>query len=92
MQPRLNCVGLAVSGRRKKLALTLDEMATRSQILGWDIDKRILSRIEVGSRRVSDNEVYYLAIILQCEIASLYPNREEMDRTYRRSNPAKRKR
>ncbi len=92
VKERLNCVGLAVSGRRHKLGLTLEEIATRAQILGWDVDKKILSRIESGTRRVIDAEAYYLAVTLKCSIPDLYPSRNQMDAEFLRVNPPKRKR
>jgi len=92
VKQRLNCVGLAVAGRRHKLGLTLEEIATRAQILGWDIDKKILSRIESGTRRVTDAETFYLAVTLKCSIPDLYPPRKHMDSEFLRVNPPKRMR
>lgn len=62
--PALNVVGEALRTVRAAADLTQDELATKCQRQGWDIDRMIVTKIETGRRRVSDAEVKLLADIL----------------------------
>ncbi len=65
MKPkRKNIVGPYVKTARisGKLKLTQDKLAVRLQLLGWtDCDRFTISKIELGTRRVTDHEVELLS-------------------------------
>jgi len=58
---------------REKRGWTQDDLAQKAQLIGWDISRATISKIEAGVRRVYDSEVWHLAKLLECEIAALYP-------------------
>lgn len=73
-----NIVGQMV--RRARLArtprLSQQLLAVRLQMLGWDIDRFGVSKIERGVRRVTDKEVVLLAEALGISAAALLPGVE----------------
>lgn len=61
---RKNLVGNSVKIFRQKghPKLTQDALAVRLQLLGWEeCDRFTVSKIELGTRRVTDFEVYLLS-------------------------------
>ncbi|HUW08755.1 MAG TPA: helix-turn-helix transcriptional regulator [Anaerolineae bacterium] len=74
----LNIVGRMV--RRARVAptprVTQQALAVRLQMLGWDIDRFGVSKIERGARRVTDREVLLLAEALGISVAVLLPGVE----------------
>ena len=63
-----NLVGNSVKITRKKnhLKLTQNGLAVQLQLLGWaDCDRFTISKIELGTRRVSDFEVKLLSKALK---------------------------
>lgn len=70
---RKNTVGLAVREKRLALGLDQDELAARLGRIGWTTSENVLSKIEAGFRRVSDEEVVFLAIALRVPISDLFP-------------------
>ena len=57
---RNNIVGVAVREYRKQLRISQRELADRLQIIGLDIDKNAVQRIESGQRFITDIELIYL--------------------------------
>ncbi len=53
--------------------LTQEQLAARLQLLGWDINRAGLSKIEARLRCVTDLELPFIAQALKVEIADLYP-------------------
>ena len=47
------------------------ELADRLQLVGLDIDKNAIQRIECGKRFVTDIELVVLAIVLRCDLEQL---------------------
>lgn len=70
---RKNIVGLAVREKRHALDLDQDELAARLGRIGWTTSENVLSKIEAGFRRVSDEEVVFLALALRVSISDLFP-------------------
>ncbi|MBI1881554.1 MAG: helix-turn-helix transcriptional regulator [Chloroflexi bacterium] len=62
-----NIIGQKVREARFKHqpALTQEELATRLQRLGFDIDRVGISKIETGLRQIHDHEIVLLAQALE---------------------------
>ncbi|MDD6396497.1 MAG: helix-turn-helix transcriptional regulator [Firmicutes bacterium] len=57
---------------RKKMNLSQREVADKLQIMGYDIDKNAIQRIESGQRFVTDIEVQALAAVFDVSIPELF--------------------
>jgi transcriptional regulator with XRE-family HTH domain len=70
-----NIVGPQVRKIRYHLGITQEALAARCGVLGWDLSRGTLSKIEAQLRCVNDSELEILAKSLRVEIAKLYPNK-----------------
>jgi len=61
MKPPRNIVGPVVREMREKKGLTQPELAAKINILGWDISRETLAKIEAQIRWVADFEIPFLA-------------------------------
>lgn len=61
---RNNLCGLRVARYRKELHKSQRELADALQLLGLDVDKNAIQRIEAGKRFVTDIELVQLAKVL----------------------------
>lgn len=68
-----NAVGPQVQKHRFRLKLTQLALATRCNLLGFDIGRETVSQIERGARGVSDLEMILLARALKVELKDLVP-------------------
>ena len=68
---RNNIAGIKVAELRKGLRISQRELADRLQIIGLDIDKNAVQRIESGQRFVTDIELEYLAKVFGITIEEL---------------------
>ena len=68
-----NVVGPQVRKRRRSLGLEQVDLAARLQILGWEIDRAGVSKIESQFIWVSDFEMLYLSEALKIEVTALLP-------------------
>ena len=66
-----NLCGGKVSQARKELGISQRELADRLQLIGLDVDKNAIQRIEAGKRFVTDIELVALAQVLQLSVDSL---------------------
>lgn len=57
---------------RKQLRISQRELADRLQIIGLDIDKNAVQRIESGQRFITDIELIYLAQVFNITVEELY--------------------
>lgn len=55
-----NLCGKSVTKYRNELGISQRKLADKLQILGLDVDKNAIQRIEAGKRFVTDIELYYL--------------------------------
>lgn len=55
-----NLCGKNVAKFRNELGISQRKLADKLQILGLDVDKNAIQRIEAGKRFVTDIELYYL--------------------------------
>lgn len=69
---RNNIVGVAVREYRKQLRISQRELADRLQIIGLDIDKNAVQRIESRQRFITDIELIYLAQVFNITVEELY--------------------
>lgn len=68
---RNNICGIQLAARRKVLGKSQREIADALQLLGLDVDKNAIQRIEAGKRFVTDIEVVYLAKVLNVSYEDL---------------------
>ena len=68
----MNIVGPTVKQIREKQRLTQEALAARYNLLGWDISRSTLAKIEVQLRRVKDTEAAMLARALKVDIGEMY--------------------
>lgn len=71
---RCNIVGERVRLLRKHAGLSQEELAAKIQLEGLDLTQKAVSRIETGSRIVSDYELLYLCRALNVSLAELLPD------------------
>jgi transcriptional regulator with XRE-family HTH domain len=71
-QPGRNCVGHNVRTLRKKRGITQEVFAGHCQLLGWDLTRSTLSKIEACLRCVTDYEIVLLARALRVSEAELF--------------------
>jgi transcriptional regulator with XRE-family HTH domain len=69
-----NIVGPRVRTARvaKKPKLTQAALAARVQLLGWDVSRGGVAKIEAGVRQVTDKELVLLAQALDVSVAWLF--------------------
>ena len=67
-----NVCGRNVAAMRKKLNISQRELAGRMQLMGYDLDKNAIQRIESGQRFVTDIEVQALAKVFGVELPMLF--------------------
>lgn len=70
---RLNVAGKNVPQlrRARKPPLTQDQLAAKLQVLGWDIDRFGVSKIERGERQITDKQLLLLAKALSVKVTDL---------------------
>jgi transcriptional regulator with XRE-family HTH domain len=68
----MNLIGSTVNLLRKNKKLTQEDLVARCNLLGWDISRSTLAKIESKCRCISDAEVYLLAQALQVSVNHLY--------------------
>jgi transcriptional regulator with XRE-family HTH domain len=68
----MNVVGQNIKLLREKRGMTQDQLAFQLEIMGWKVDRFLISKIERGARQVSDKEVLLLADALHAKIKELF--------------------
>ena len=68
---RNNLCGRQVAKRRKEIGYSQRQLADALQLVGLDIDKNAVQRIEAGKRFVTDIELVYLARVLNLSYCQL---------------------
>lgn len=66
-----NICGNMVAASRKALKMSQRQLADALQLLGLDIDKNAIQRIEAGKRFVTDIEIVYLCRALNITVNEL---------------------
>lgn len=73
---RNNLCGRQIAHYRKQMKKSQRELADALQILGLDIDKNAVQRIEAGKRFVTDIELVYIAKALNVSFETLLKEAE----------------
>ena len=73
---RNNLCGRQIAYYRKQMKKSQRELADALQILGLDIDKNAVQRIEAGKRFVTDIELVYIAKALNVSFETLLKEAE----------------
>ena len=60
-----NRSGSKIAAKRKALGLSQRELADKLQLIGMDIDKNGIQRIEAGKRFVTDIEIVFFSKALE---------------------------
>ncbi len=66
-----NICGQNVYVLRKKLGISQRELSDRLQLVGLDVDKNAIQRIEAGKRFVTDIELLFLSKVLETSLDEL---------------------
>ena len=72
----MNVIGPKLRQLRQEQNWTQEALAARCIILGWDISRGTLAKIEAQLRRVTDQEVVILAKALRVKIEKIYSQPE----------------
>lgn len=64
-----NLIGEKLAEKRKELNLSQRAFADKLQLIGLDVDKNAIQRIECGKRFVTDIELVYI-----CKALDMTPN------------------
>lgn len=67
-----NVSGKNIAYMRKKLNISQRELAERLQLMGYDMDKNAIQRIESGQRFVTDIEIQAFANVFEVDIPVLF--------------------
>jgi transcriptional regulator with XRE-family HTH domain len=73
MKLGLNLVGPQVRKWRDYRGWSQERLASRMQLQGWSITRHSLAKLELGLRRVSDCELFFLARVLRIDLRDLFP-------------------
>lgn len=68
---RNNIAGIKVARIRKGLRISQRELSDQLQLIGLDIDKNAVQRIESGQRFITDIEIGFLAKVLGTTVIDL---------------------
>ena len=68
---RNNVAGIKVAELRKGLRISQRELADRLQVVGLDIDKNAVQRVESGQRVITDIEVISFAKVFGITVEEL---------------------
>ena len=69
---RNNICGKNISKFRKEMKISQRILADKLQLIGLDVDKNAIQRMESGQRFITDIELAYLAHALNKSIIELY--------------------
>ncbi len=69
---RNNICGRNISKFRKQMKISQRILADQLQILGLDVDKNAIQRMESGQRFITDIEIVYLSVALKKDITELF--------------------
>ena len=73
MKKPLNLVGPNVRKFRDRKGWTQEVLAEKLQLIGWDISRGSVAKVEARLRWVSDCELLFLAKALGVSLPDLYP-------------------
>lgn len=68
----MNIVGPNIRDTRNSLGLSQKDLVAKCNLLGWDISRGTLAKVESKTRKVSDEEVLCLAKALKVKVERLF--------------------
>ncbi|MEA4815664.1 MAG: helix-turn-helix transcriptional regulator [Lachnospiraceae bacterium] len=71
-----NLIGARVVTLRKRNRLSQRDLANKLQLLGMDMDKNVITRIETGKRFVTDFEILALVKVFDVPYEYLFEGKE----------------
>ena len=66
-----NVCGTNIARKRIEMKISQRELADRLQLIGLDIDKNAIQRMESGQRFITDIELLYLSKVLEISFDEL---------------------
>ena len=75
-----NVIGPKIKKIRKRNKITQEDLCARLQILGYNINRSDISKIENGKKFVSDFEVFGFSKALKVQIEYLYINENQEEK------------
>ena len=69
---RNNICGVNITKFRKEMRISQRELADRLQLIGLDVDKNAVQRMESGQRFITDIELSYLSRVLGRSLDELF--------------------
>lgn len=69
---RNNICGKQIAKFRKELKISQRELADRLQLVGLDVDKNAVQRMESGQRFITDIDLTYISKVLGKTISDLF--------------------
>ena len=69
---RNNLCGPKIAQIRKGMGISQRELADRLQLVGLDVDKNAVQRMESGQRFITDIEIVYLCRVLDKTLVELF--------------------
>ena len=67
-----NLCGEKIAELRKNMHISQRELADRLQLIGLDVDKNAVQRMESGQRFITDIECTFLIQVFQCSLDELF--------------------
>ncbi len=72
----MNVIGPQIKRLREQNHMTQEELTAQCNLIGWNISRSTLAKVESQVRRVTDSEVALMAEALKVEISKLYEEAE----------------
>jgi len=77
-----NLVGLEIRRIREEKGWSQSDLARSLQLAGWDVDRTVLTKIELRRRCITDYELLILAKVLGTTLNEFVPRRVKFDGFY----------
>jgi len=78
-QGKNNICGENIAKYRKQMKISQRALADKLQLIGLDVDKNAIQRMESGQRFITDIELFYLTIALNKTLEELFSNINPLD-------------
>jgi transcriptional regulator with XRE-family HTH domain len=72
-----NICGPVVARLRRKKGFTQEDLQQRCKMVGWQVARSVIAKVEKQRRSVSDRELVMLARALRVKVAQLLRNHEK---------------
>ncbi|HWL51221.1 MAG TPA: helix-turn-helix transcriptional regulator [Chthoniobacteraceae bacterium] len=72
-QPKRNAIGVQIRRLRNSKRVSQQQLASRCSLVGYEVTRSTLAKIEAEIRAVSDIELFVIAKALKVALEELYP-------------------